>query len=212
MLGDPDRVDTLWCICCPRIICSAGWYGVIESWSLRLHHTSYVISVTMLFRIIIFYFVICQSLFPTSLYIVCNIGNIAIPYHHIWFCNLSVFISDFIIHCSFYILLCCLFILVETLSYSFQLVCLCLSQPSLIACKSIGFAYWSWKLQLSITARHLAERVTRGRKALLILSTPKGSPSNSYISAHWKWGQIGVPWSSTYDICLLYIRPLYVLL
>ena len=24
VLGDPDRVDTLWCICCPRIICSAG--------------------------------------------------------------------------------------------------------------------------------------------------------------------------------------------
>ena len=24
VLGDPDRVDTLWCIYCPRIICSAG--------------------------------------------------------------------------------------------------------------------------------------------------------------------------------------------
>jgi len=53
----------------------------------------------MLFRIIIFDFVISLSLSPTSSYIVCNIGNIAIPYHHIWFCNLPVFISGFIIHC-----------------------------------------------------------------------------------------------------------------
>jgi len=36
LLGDPDRVEPIRSFSSPRIICSAGRYGVTKRWSLRL--------------------------------------------------------------------------------------------------------------------------------------------------------------------------------